>query len=368
MKKVNKYLHIVCVALVLSALAVIPASASEKSEGEELARGSAEELLSDFSLIVPDGMEGVIDGSMEQLDFAVIIDELFGVIRGEMPSFVGFLFLLIGAAILLMLVGQLGEAVGAVTRSAVSVAVGCVILFRLIPMLVGIGEAFSELRNFFSLLIPILVSGAALGGGAVAASGGSGMTLTLTLIGGACEAVIPLSLAAMMLGVLSTLAPDVTATPLEAVRRNLTRAFAVLTAVVGGLFSLQTAVASAQDGGKIRALKYAVGNTVPVVGGAVSGTLSTLVGGLGYAMGVVGGGGVAVMLSLALLPLARLLLYRLAFFLAFLFLDCFPLGEGARVIRAISAGLDSLVAVFSLTVAVYMLETVVVMKGVLAIF
>ena len=212
-----------------------------------------------------------------------------------------------------------------------------------------------------------MVSGSLLAGGTVAATSGTGMTVTLTLLGAGCRAAMPICLAAMVLGVMSPLSPEVLALPLDAVRKNLTRAFAVLSAVVGGLFALQTAVAAARDGATMRALKYAVGNSLPVVGGTVSGTLSTLVGGLGYAMGIVGGGGVAVILSLVLLPLVRLLLYRFAFLVAEFFLDCFAVGDGAKVIRAMSSGLDSLTAIFALTVTVYLFEIVVVMRSVISV-
>lgn len=339
---------------------------SEKTS-VDVAKDEVEDVLSDFSLILPDGMEHLSDGAGEAIGFEAIFDDIFSAVRGEMPAFVGFALLLIGVSVLLSLMGRLGETVGAVTRSAVCIVVGCTLFFRVFPLFSAVDEALSAVGEFFTALTPVMVSGAALAGGTVAATSGTGMTVTLTLIGAACRAALPICCAATVLGVISPLAPEVLSLPLDAARRNLTRAFAVLTAVVGGLFALQTAVAAAQDGATMRALKYAVGNSLPVVGGTVSGTLSTLVGGLGYAMGVIGGGGVAVILSLVLLPLVRLLLYRLAFFVAGLFLDCFSVGDGARVIRAMSAGLDSLTAIFSLAVTVYLFEIVVVMRSVISV-
>lgn len=351
----------------VSADAVSRVGSDSEKTSVDVAKGEVEDVLSDFSLILPDGMEHLSDGAGEAIGFEAIFGDIFSAVRGEMPAFVGFALLLIGAAVLLSLVGQLGETVGAVARSALGITVGCIVFFRVFPLFSEVDAAFSAVGEFFTALTPVMVSGAALAGGTVAATSGTGMTVTLTLIGAACRAALPICCAATVLGVISPLAPEVLSLPLDAVRRNLTRAFAVLTAVVGGLFALQTAVAAAQDGATMRALKYAVGNSLPVVGGTVSGTLSTLVGGLGYAMGVVGGGGVAVILSLVLLPLVRLLLYRLAFFVAGLFLDCFSVGDGARVIRAMSAGLDSLTAIFSLAVTVYLFEIVVVMRSVISV-
>ena len=331
-------------------------NASERIEG----------ILDDFSLIIPDGMEDVLDDPTGRLGFESLLSELCDILSGRMPDFVSFFLLLFGCAVLVLLVGQLGDGISGATRAGVSVSVGAVILIRLFPLLTAAADTVREVGKFFSLLVPVISGGAALGGGAVAASSLSGMTLTASFVGGATSLLFPLVGASMMLGVLSSLSSDIAISPLDVIRKNLVRAFGMITALIGGLFSLQTTVASARDGATIRALRYAVGNTIPVVGGAVSGALSTLVGGLGYAMGIIGGGGIAVILSLALSPILELLLYRLAFFAVGLFLDLFPTTEGTRVITALAGGLDALIGTLALSVAVYMLETVLVMKGVVS--
>ena len=334
---------------------------------EGLVKEKTDELLNEFSLIIPDGMEDLVNDPTQGVGFDSLLSEVISVINGEMPSFLVFLFLLIGCAVIVALVTQLGDGVSSIARYGVAVAVGCVVLFKVFPLLTASADALGEIGTFFTSLLPIVVGGAALSGGGVATTSGVGMSLTLSFIGGVTSLVFPLIGATLILAVISALSTDILAIPLDTVRKHLVRTFGIMTAVIGGLFSLQTSVASVGDGATIRALKYAVGNSIPVVGGAVSGTLSTLVGGLGYAMGVIGGGGVAVILSLSLSPLVKLFLYRFAFFVVGLFLDLFPQGEGSRLISAISGGLDALIAVLSLSVAVYLLEIVVVMKSVISI-
>lgn len=334
---------------------------------EGLVKEKTDELLNEFSLILPDGMEDLVNDPTQGVGFDSLLSEVISVINGEMPSFLVFLFLLIGCAVIVALVTQLGDGGSSIARYGVAVAVGCVVLFKVFPLLTASADALGEIGAFFTSLLPIVVGGAALSGGGVATTSGVGMSLTLSFIGGVTSLVFPLIGATLILAVISALSTDILAIPLDTVRKHLVRTFGIMTAVIGGLFSLQTSVASVGDGATIRALKYAVGNSIPVVGGAVSGTLSTLVGGLGYAMGVIGGGGVAVILSLSLSPLVKLFLYRFAFFVVGLFLDLFPQGEGSRLISAISGGLDALIAVLSLSVAVYLLEIVVVMKSVISI-
>ncbi len=363
MKSVKKCLHIFIIAAALFFSLGTVAFAESSSD---MARAETDELLNEFSLILPDGMEDLAADPAAGVGFDSLISELLLALRGELPSAASFLLLLIGAALVIALVSGIGDGVSPAVKSGVAVAAGSLIVLRLFPLLTSTAEAVGEVGEFFSLLIPILVGGASLGGGAVASASGVGMSLTLSFVGGSLAVLFPLIGAAMIIAVISSLAPDVIASPLDAVRKNLVRVFGIVSTVIGAVFALQTSVAAARDGATLRALRYAVGSSVPVVGGAVSGTLSTLVGGLGYAMGIIGGGGVAVILSLALSPLVRLLLYRLCFLAVGIFLDCFPPSEGTRCINAIAGGLDALIAALSLSVAVYLLETVVVMKGVLS--
>lgn len=363
MKRVKKCLHIVLILAHLSPFFCIGCSAADSSDA---ARASSDRLLEDFSLILPEGMKDLANDPTGAVGFDALVEQLVCAVRGELPSVVSFLLLLIGCAVVLALVSQLGDGVSNAVRCGSAVAVGGVISLRLFPLITGTRDAVREIGEFFALLTPIASGCAALGGGATAAVSGTGMGLTLSFVGGAVSLIFPLVGATVIIAVISTLAPDILASPLDTVRKNLIRGFGIATAVIGALFSLQTSVASARDGATMRALKYAVGNSIPVVGGAVSGTLSTLIGGLGYAAGIIGGGGVAVILSLALSPLVRLLLYRFCFFTVEIFLDCFPSGEGTRCLKAIAGGVDALIAVLSLSVAVYLLETVVLMKGILS--
>ena len=86
-------------------------------------------------------------------------------------------------------------------------------------------------------------------------------------------------------------------------------------------------------------------------------------GGVGYVRGIVGGGAIAALVALALAPLVSLLLYRACFGIAGLFLGMCSKGEGERVLASFAFALDSLIAVYALTVTVYVLQLAVFMKG-----
>lgn len=378
MMRVNKCLHILLMlALILSAFA-LPVLAStdgdavlelsSATESSELIDEGIDGLLRDFSLILPDGLSELADGGLSALGVDSLLSELVSAVKGNGTDAFSFFLLLCASAALMACAPFLGSELSVTIRSALSLLVGGVILSTLLTLASEVGEALSGMGEFFAALIPILTAAAGLaGGGSVATASGTGMTLSLSLFGGLCGGLLPLVAVMLTLGVVSAISPDMRSGLLSSVREWFMRGIGILTLVLGGLFSVQTAVATATDSAALRAIKYAASGSIPVVGGAVSGALSTLAGGVGYATGVIGGGGVAALILLALSPLVRLLLYRFAFTLASLFYDSLSVGEGERTFSSLAYGLDALIAVYALGSVVYIFETLVVMKSISAL-
>ena len=74
--------------------------------------------------------------------------------------------------------------------------------------------------------------------------------------------------------------------------------------------STQSVLAGQADTLGMRGIKYAVGNAIPVVGGAVAGTLSAVGAGMGLLRGVCGVAGILLVALLLLPALVELLLLR----------------------------------------------------------
>jgi hypothetical protein len=99
---------------------------------------------------------------------------------------------------------------------------------------------------------------------------------------------------------------------------------------------------------------------IPMVGGAVSSALATLGGGLSVVRGAVGVGSVTVILGMTLSPLIMLLLYKLSLSIALVFLDSGGgMSGGVRAFSALKSALDALIAVYSMTVVIAILEVAV---------
>ena len=111
----------------------------------------------------------------------------------------------------------------------------------------------------------------------------------------------------------------------------------------------------------MRAARYAAGGLIPTVGSAVSGAISTLVGGLSAVGGIIGASSVFVISAMALSPLVMLLLYRLAFYLASLVGEFS--GFRCEAVEAFSSALDTLVSVYAVTTTVYILEIILLISG-----
>ena len=196
MKKVNKCLHILLFAAIFFSCFSAVGFATDETENNsektsvELAKGEVADILSDFSLILPDGMGHLVDGVGETIGFEAVFGDLLSAVKGEMPNFISFMLLLIGVAVVLSIVGQLGESVGAVVRSSLGIAVGCIVFFKVFPLFREVEESFAAVGEFFTALTPVMVSGSLLAGGTVAATSGTGMTVTLTLLGAGCRAAM----------------------------------------------------------------------------------------------------------------------------------------------------------------------------------
>ena len=102
MKKVNKCLHILLFAVILFFCFSAVGFATDETENDgkktsvELAKGEIADILSDFSLILPDGMEHLADGAGEMIGFEAVFGDLLSAVKGEMPNFISFTLLLVG--------------------------------------------------------------------------------------------------------------------------------------------------------------------------------------------------------------------------------------------------------------------------------
>lgn len=328
----------------------------------------AEDYISDFEEIMPSDIKDRIgdDGDVAALvGFEALISELVCALDERRGEIFSFLLLLIGGVILCAVSSMLESELSSVCEAGVGAVFSLLVFSRLGRIFVEVSEGLSALSGFFTAFVPIAV-------GTVAASGGvstalvqhSGMNITLWLLSTVGNpfftSVVGFGLAASLL---CGFGDDGALSIARGVKSFFVFCVGTVSAILGATLSLQTVIASAADGAAMRAARYAAAGFIPVVGAAVSGALSTLVSGLTYAKEVIGAGGIAVILITSLSPLLMLLLYRLAIFAASFFAEQCGRGAAARVINATRFSLDSMIALYTTSALVYIIEIVMFMKG-----
>lgn len=322
-----------------------------------------DELISDFGEVLPDGFEGLADGEgvIGMADADSILSYIMGALSGERGAILSFLKVLLGSAVLMSVAALCHDRLSVQAEICVGFISSMLIFSSLAPILTRISEAISQISGFFAAVIPITVSITALGGGSATASTQAvGMYTALSAVGGiGGEIFLGLSAFGLALSLISALGNDGIYSVVRGLRSLFGWVTGIFTALITAAFSLQTIVSSAADSASMRAVRYAASGLIPVVGSTVSGAISTLAAGLGYARSIVGGGAILVILYMALSPLILLLIYRLALTLGGIFADFSGSAMASRIFSSYRYALDMTVTVYSLSALIYLFEIII---------
>ena len=222
---------------------------------------------------------------------------------------------------------------------------------------------FDTLRTLMGGLVPLMSTLYVMGGNVTRATvGNATLAVGLEVCGSVCANIAPPlfgSCMAMTLPVM--LESGVDLTKLSAfIKKTYTVVLGVLTLLLSLCLSTQNLLASRADSLAMRSGRYAIGQMIPVVGGALSGSLDTLAAGVGMLRGLAGGCGV-ILLFLTCLPvllqmLALRTLLDLGASLAHL-LGCAPesavLTEASSLFGYMAAAVAMCTAVFIIAVGAF---------------
>ncbi len=351
MKKLFKILTIV----VILSIFTIRSSAKEPDE-----------YIDDFREIIPEEMgDRLSDDVLSNVGFDALVSEIMSAFSERQGEIFSFLLMLFGCAILLFSVSMLSGELAGICEAGVGIVVSILVFVRLGGIFTEITESLREISGFFSGMLPIATAiSAASGGVGTAAVQNTGMNITLWLLGGPGNAFfISIVGFGLAMSLITALGDESALGVTKGVKSFFVFLVGTVSAVLGATLSLQTVVASASDSAAIRAARYAATGFIPVVGAAVSGSLSTLVSGLTYAKSIIGAGGVAVIVTMALSPLVMLLLYRLAIVTVTSFAEFTGRGAAVRIFSAFRFSLDSMIALYTMSVLIYIIEIVIFMRG-----
>ena len=352
MKRILKLILVVTVIAAFS----MSASAAE-----------ADKYIEQLEDILPENAVWVTDTEklVSSVGAGALLEELGAVLSGRRGEIFAFFLLLLGVCTLSSAAAFVPEGIREVTECGVGLICSALIIERVLVIFSETLSSLSSLGEFFGAAAPIMASISLAGGGTgTAAVELAGITLAVSYVGGVLCSALSVAVGFLMaMGMLSAFGdPSVTSLAMGA-RNTFMWLVSIATVVIMGTFSLQSVVATAADSAAMRSVKYVASGMIPIVGSTVSGAMATLASGLSYAKSVVGAGAVAVIVGGALAPLVVLLLYRLSFTVASRLCEAFSPTRQAAVLRGFAGALDALIAVYSLSMLLYIFELILLMKS-----
>ncbi len=354
MKKIVKMLIIVGVLLTFT----LPAAASEPNN-----------YIEEFEELLPEEYGKLLFGELEtNIGPESFFNEFFSILSGKSSLFFSFFLSLVGVLAFMSLASVCPDRMKDGVQRGVRIVSSVFIGASVVTLFSETSEALLSASSFFSSAIPVM-SAVTLAGGGVkgAAVGAAGMNIVLSLVGG----IFTVSLSVLSgFSLAMSLSSSVGAGAAKTVSRSSKNLFLWLfgigTALLMGTLSLQTLVASSSDSAAMRAAKYMAQSSIPIVGGTVSASLSTLAAGLSYAKGIIGAGAIFVLLLLLLSPLVMLLLYRLALSSASFLAELLGL-EGEECFSSFKGCLDITLALYGLSAVLYIFEIILFIKSGVAV-
>lgn len=330
-----------------------------------------ENTLSDYEQILPEGETGAEDAELlcEAVGIKAIISDILLALGGQSGDITAFFMTLLGVTVMTslsssQLSGLLSSELASTAEGALA-AVGSVLVFeQLRGIVAAVAASLDELSGFFGALLPIMTAMTASGGGTgTAATQAAGMSLTLGAVNLlSARLLLPAVSVIFALALVGSFSSDGAVSALAVSVKNIFMwTLGILSALLVASLSLQTVIASAQDSMAMRGAKYAASGMIPIVGGTVSASLSTLASALAYAKSAVGTSAISVLVGICTAPLVRLIAYRLAFEIC-ISLSGFFSSPAAKHLAAMRSALDALTAVFSISAVTYIIEIILFMK------
>lgn len=149
----------------------------------------------------------------------------------------------------------------------------------------------------------------------------------------------------------------------EGIKKTAIWTLSLVLTVFLGLLSIQTGVNRAADGLGVKTARFMIGTFVPVAGGALSESLTTLIGSLGLLKSSVGMFGI-IAVALIIIPcVIELLLWRGMLFVLGITADLLGVGSKTEVLRAADCVLAVMLGIMLFTGALFIISLAVTAGG-----
>ena len=305
LKKRRLLLLLVAAAFILIVTVILPAvaSAAEQEDGrEELAQNiedvlggldlsalqqyldeNSDSYLFNFGDNATEIIEYLIKGNVGT-DYSGYISEIFSVIFSNvvslLPAFAEVTAIALLCAVFTGAEGNvLGKSTSRVVRLACYSLIVVIIASALAAVVAECVSGIESLRKQMEIIAPILITLTVLTGGTGSAAiyQPSAVFLSGAAVGIISGFIFPATIAAAVLNFMSKINPQITFTGMAKLIKSIMKWVMGITVTVFSVFlTLQSSASSLFDGVLFKATKYIIGNSVPIVGGFLSGGFDLL--------------------------------------------------------------------------------------------
>ncbi len=322
-----------CVALFGDFFTVIPAKADENPSGEQALEDALQEQLNKLDLKDLEAYLSTLDlelgGSVIEriltyvkgvnLDYSGFGKQMLQVLLEKVSKILPSFVCIAAVALLSGLISAIKSS--SVMRTSADMIALITYVAALIPLLSVLTECFEEAVNGvksmqaqMQIIYPLLLTLMAASGGTVSASvcRPAVAFFSNTIVSLITAVIFPITVAILVFSMAGNLTNELKIGKFTAFFKSINKwLIGISVSVFGLFFTLQGITAASYDGVVKRAVKYAIGNGIPIVGGFLSGGFDLAVASSVLIKNSLGSMGIVLMVSVVFDPLILLICVNL---------------------------------------------------------
>ncbi len=292
------------------------------------------------------------NGGAAYLDPMMVMEDIWGLFLENAAAPFKMFASLLALILLTSLLGGINSAVGENSALPTVSALGSAVIVSTAVggILDSVGTAISAASDFTAVFIPVFAGIIAVSGQAATAAVFTSVMLVVIQILMQLTVQLLLPFAGLMLGVTAAggLNTDLKIEKLgDGVKKVIIWALGLIMTIFIGILSLQSVISASADSVTLRAAKFAVSNSIPFVGGAVSDALATVKSSVTLLKSGVGSFGVIAGSCILFPIIAKTLCYRFFLFIAEIVSEMFGTEKISGMIRCGENVVSILIAVIS---------------------
>ncbi len=322
-----------------------------------------EELLPDE--LFEDDVRSVYTASKTLTDVKFLFNALLSSLGLCIDECIGLLIFLLAVIFISTVLHNVGKIVTQSSETlgfCVKLVIFSAIVSRGIAVVGDVQAYFSRLTKLTSACVPVMGVLYAMGGNVTSAAVNTEITAIFLSV---CQyvntsTVVPIFGLLLGLALVGAFSKTIRFNSLaDTVKRSYTTFLGVIMTVIGIAMGLQSALAAKADGVAMKGVKYLISNTIPVVGGAISGAMSSIGSGIDLLRSAFGVSATVILVLMILPILIKLILYKQVFDISAAFADMISTDGEGKLLRDISGLCGLLLAAASISSVILIIALVI---------